>query len=81
MKCSSAMGCVCCFPKTWVGTQIWAFGGLQLNENVICTLLSSDTPKSLMCTTNWLVNEYILTWRRLGVFGWYCWLEGKAVVE
>ena len=44
-------------------------------------LLSSDTPKSLMCTTNRLVNGYILTCRKLGVFGWYFCLEGEAVVE
>lgn len=33
MKCSSAVGCVGCFPKTWVGTPNWVFGGLQLNES------------------------------------------------
>lgn len=49
--------------------------------NFACMQLSSDTPKPLICTTIRLVKRYILTCKKLGVFGWYCCLEGEAVVE
>lgn len=49
--------------------------------NFACMLLSSDMPQSLICTINGPVNRYILTREKLGVFGWYCCLEGCSWVN
>lgn len=50
--------------------------------NFACGLLSCNTAKSVICTTNMVVNRCILTWEKVGewasewVFGWHSCLEG-----
>lgn len=58
--------------------SLW-WAAIKRKLNFACVLLSSDTPKSLICTTNWLLNRYIWTCGKLGVFGWCCCLRGEWI--